>query len=701
MRYARLLILLSAAVVLSATGCERKVTNEITNVVPAEKAAYVGSKACEACHSEVYASFRKTGHPYKLNEADSVQMPGYFPDFVVPLEIPPDLSWGQIDKIIGGFWWKARYIEPQDGGVYIGPDRQYNLIEGYEGFVAYEGTTPGFIDYNCGSCHTTGYQSTGNQEGKSRLIGTWAFNGIQCEECHGPGGLHVNDPHDVAMTVDRSAAACGECHIRDDVQSIPASGGFIKHHEQWNEMFATKHNALECVDCHDPHVGLHPNNPERQNAIINKCENCHLKETQSYAASDLPHYDNGVTCITCHMAKAGKSAVQTGTYEGDIHSHLMVINTSATATLMKNATTANPYLTLEYTCLKTGCHNPSDPANTKAWAAAYADRVHAPNVSDVGSCFTCHSDNDNALLAARQQYDESVHGTGHTSNENRNAAGSTTCEPCHTHEGFLAVVTGVPAVGDNFTRISCFTCHEPHTTGTLALRIKNEVKLGNSVSYDKGNSNVCVACHKSRRNGPTYVQGPTMLTTRFGPHHSDQADMLLGTNAYEFAGYEYEHRPNAHGSDANGCLLCHMNTAAFATSGHTFAMADEENEYENVRGCNTCHGGEVTEFDQGGAQSEVQVLLDSLETLLEDAGLLAWVDEDGDMVLLPTDSLYISNADSIGALFNYMFVREDRSTGVHNFSYAEELLESSIAFMNGDLAGMVADRPTFRTLAAH
>jgi len=61
--------------------------------------------------------------------------------------------------VIGGFWWKARYIN-NEGKIYTGPNRQYNIAT--DAFVAYHDTIPGTKDYTCGGCHTTGYRSEGN-----------------------------------------------------------------------------------------------------------------------------------------------------------------------------------------------------------------------------------------------------------------------------------------------------------------------------------------------------------------------------------------------------------------------------------------------------------------------------------------------------------------------------------------------------------
>lgn len=705
MRYAQMLLLSAVIALMMAAGCERKVTNEITYVVPAGKAAYVGSEACQACHADIYADFIKTGHPSMLATADSVQQAGHFPDYVTALQKPADLAWGDIDRVIGGFWWKANFTDAATGGIYYGPDRLFNPAT--ETLDDYDGTTPGVEEYACAECHTTGYIGEGHQEGKENIVGHWSFDGIQCEACHGAGGDHVADPYKAAMTVDRSSALCGRCHSKGDVSTIQAANGFIKDHQQYNEQFATKHLTLECVDCHNPHVSLHPGNPDRAQGLVNRCENCHLDAVQSYARSALPHYADGVTCIECHMAKADWSAYASGTYEGDVHSHVMVINTDPTASMIASGgSTANPYLTVEYTCLKAGCHNPAVAENTKAWAASNAGQVHPSAAGDAASCFTCHSDDPNtlggALLAARAQYDQSAHGTGETYNENRLGGGSTTCERCHTHEGFVARVTGVPAVGDRFTRIGCFTCHQPHTTGTLELRVENAVTLANGTSFDKGNADICASCHQSRRNAATYVTNNVSLTTHWGPHGSPQSDMLLGTNAYEYDGYEYDNSAHTNVT-GRGCLNCHMAGSAQGTGGHAFYMANEEAGFDNTGGCNTalCHDGDVEDFDYDGKQTEVAGLMSELETLLINAGLLTVIDEGGDPVPEPTDGMVVTNADSSGALYNYLFVKNDHSLGVHNTAYAVGLLQSAIDYLSPAGVPVRVERPRMSTVSAH
>jgi hypothetical protein len=366
-------VIILAGMLVAYMGCERKVVHETdgTGQEPGA-AAYVGSQACDGsdCHAAKYASFIKTGHPFKLNEAEDAQQGSYYP-FTSIASPPPGVSWENVDKVIGGFWWKARFID-NNGFIITGDEVQYNIET--DDWVAYHSGE--VKPYACGPCHMTAYRDTGFQEGKEGLVGVWEFNGIQCEECHGPAGNHIDSPYTVDMVIDRSNEQCGKCHIRGDVNEIPASGGFVKHHEQWNEMAVTKHASIKCVDCHDVHYGLHPLNPERDQGIKFKCENCHYAETETFINSSIDHYDSpiGPDCVDCHMPKAAKSAVgDLSIFTGDIRSHLWRINIDPNANMWNaDSSLANGFLTVDYVCLQ--CH----VGESKSWAASNADEVHVP-----------------------------------------------------------------------------------------------------------------------------------------------------------------------------------------------------------------------------------------------------------------------------------------------------------------------------------
>lgn len=297
--------------------------------------------------------------------------------------------------------------------------------------------------------------------------------------------------------------------------------------------------------------------------------------------------------------------------------------------------------------------------------------------ADFSKCFgTCHSDDYSAsdfIVPFVTQYEESTHGTGETFERN-----SADCSICHTNEGFQEVIASGEAISpSNPSRIGCFTCHEPHTNEDFSLRTADAVALMmGDATYDYGDSNLCANCHQART-----TEWPTEATfeitsSRYGPHHGPQANMLAGAGGYEFAGENY---PNSFHTtamaDADGCVGCHM-AAPYGNQagGHTWALKYlyHGNEEELVAGCNVddCHGeGGFESFDDRDTQTDMAAKLAELKTLLLNLGAIT----DSDSVVTGTYPAAVA-----GAVYNYNFVREDYSLGIHNTRYAKALLDTSI-----------------------
>lgn len=288
------------------------------------------------------------------------------------------------------------------------------------------------------------------------------------------------------------------------------------------------------------------------------------------------------------------------------------------------------------------------------------------------SCFECHSDQNTELVAAEQQWQNSTHASGdHIDRKTASCAG------CHTSEGFLNRVAGVPVVDvPNPTTIHCFTCHAPHTTGNFGLRWTAAAVLKNGVTFDLKDGNLCVACHQSRTDSRT-ITGRVTMTTRFGPHHGPQGDMIIGSNGYQYAGYTYETTQHRTAVD-QACAGCHVLEATNnnVVGGHTFAMRGELDGEEllNTRACFECHGA-LTTFNYNGVQDSVTLYVNELETILTTAGLM----ENG------APKATTTGKDSAGAVWNIMMVKEDQSLGVHNAKYTLGLLKSAIKYMRGEL----------------
>ncbi len=320
--------------------------------------AYVGAEACRSCHQAEYAVFKTSGHGYKLNRVSGA--PPIYPYSAVQ-NPPAGYDWDDILYVIGGFGWKARFIDRQ-GYIITGNAVQWNLETSQ--WVAYEASAVN-KPYDCGPCHTTGYHPAGNQLGLPGLIGTWAEDGITCEACHGPGGQHVLSRQARHIVVDRRSERCGECHTRDAQRRIQASGGFIQHHEQYDEMIAAGHRNLTCVSCHDPHASTKYNPAQ---GVVLDCQTCH-GGIEVYNVGDGAH-----TCVNCHMPFATRTAVTRGQFTGDVRTHIFRINADPDAPQFyqeDGKTFSHGYLTTDFACL--ACHTGRD----RQWAASYAGTIHS------------------------------------------------------------------------------------------------------------------------------------------------------------------------------------------------------------------------------------------------------------------------------------------------------------------------------------
>ncbi len=353
------------------------------NTLAADKSLYAGSAKCASCHQEIYEVYRQSGHPYKIQKIDG--KPPKYPLGTSPgvARPPQGLSWNDVSHVIGGYGWKARFMD-KDGYILTGKEnRQYNLANEELGLTAgwtgYDAKKAPKKPYTCGTCHTTGWTASGadgpHQDGLQGIHGTWAEPGVTCEACHGPAAAHAAKPTQVKLS---TKANCGTCHARGDVKKIDATGGLVKHHEQYEDLLASPHRKKGCLACHDAHAGTKYSRGgfKGQQAT---CIKCH-EEDVKIAVAPEPHRK----CINCHMPFAGKSAVKKtirhkggSIPKGDVRSHIFRIDTDPgwkmftdDGKFVRMGRKGRAYLTVDRVCL--GCHVTKD----KAWAAANAERIH-------------------------------------------------------------------------------------------------------------------------------------------------------------------------------------------------------------------------------------------------------------------------------------------------------------------------------------
>jgi hypothetical protein len=289
------------------------------------------------------------------------------------------------------------------------------------------------------------------------------------------------------------------------------------------------------------------------------------------------------------------------------------------------------------------------------------------------------------ITAKLFQWENSVHATG--GHYERNQA---SCAICHTSQGFLEVAgTGATTAGADVQDPlpqNCYTCHQIHQTYTQedwALTTTDPVTFWvKGETADIGKGNLCINCHQARIPNPALpepgVDGTNNLTNkRYGPHHGSQGVMFTGNAGYEVAGSE-SYANGAHTNLVqNACITCHMAEVDGGRNagGHTFRVISEGGSL-NTNGCIQCHTDEgelLTLVDE--TQAEIEDLLLQLGTRMNELGIL---DDELEYAVVPNELTNVQ----LGVLWNYQYVKEDKSFGVHNGKYARALLKNSLAALN-------------------
>jgi hypothetical protein len=299
----------------------------------------------------------------------------------------------------------------------------------------------------------------------------------------------------------------------------------------------------------------------------------------------------------------------------------------------------------------------------------------------------------------------SIHGSGANVDYTSRPAPND-CQRCHNQEGFITWInTGtIPANAGNAKAIGCFACHNPHELGNMDRRTVAPVIMKTGATFNVGGANLCANCHQARETPALIADNFTITSSRFGPHHGPQGDLLIATVGYEaIPGFTPGVTTTHKDAITNGCIGCHMSYAntheGYDVGGHSWNMRDEATPPNSLAaGCKTpaCHGAGTLAFGNAtstepfdfkladttaaddwdmdgvkeGYQSEMEGMLDSLAILL-----------DLQNILNPATGLAVTgpyaDGDLVGAYWNYNLVEEDRSLGIHNWEYTSMLIKAS------------------------
>jgi len=340
-------------------------------------AHYVGMQTCRGCHESVYETFIQTGMGQSFGMATKEKTAADFsPAHAIVYDSALDYYYKpywdhdslyimeyrvegrdtvhkriqEVNYIVGSGQHTNSHIFNTNGYLYQAPitfytqKHRWDLAPGFE-----KGANSRFqrlIEIECMSCHNGYPDFVSNSENKYTAIKT----GIDCERCHGPGSLHVqerqnNTPVDTSKNPDYSIVnprrlstelqnnVCQRCHLQgiavlNDGKSFFDFHPGMKLSEVMNvfmpeyegaqdKMIMASHvermkksqcylqsGKMSCITCHNPHVSV-KFTPRAQ--YLNACQGCHGNVNGQHTCSEAPQVRAAKNndCVTCHMPHNG------------------------------------------------------------------------------------------------------------------------------------------------------------------------------------------------------------------------------------------------------------------------------------------------------------------------------------------------------------------------------------------------------------
>jgi hypothetical protein len=299
-------------------------------------------------------------------------------------------------------------------------------------------------------------------------------------------------------------------------------------------------------------------------------------------------------------------------------------------------------------------------------------------------------------------------GSAHGQDPPAAAVATPSCRSCHTARGFLDTVSGDPPeeITAGAPGATCAACHDPHSAANPAqVRIFGTVALAGGSAYNGGRAATCLVCHQSGVGDPVAYAGANN-----GPPCATQADMIATRGAVEYTGSysdsfhartSFRLRPFTGDPDdsdtPDSCVICHMAPAPAPPlendlGEHSVRM--RMGATSNLSSCTPCHPT-LTTFDRvigedfdgdgriDGVQTEVRRLMQNLASAIfaaDTGGAVTQPDGPGTPMLV---SAAPTTAALREAVFNYNFAAIDGSSGIHNTTYAVQVLQRTYGALTG------------------
>ncbi len=376
MRTFLLCLVLSCSIGL-LTHCEKR-TDGVAADDPwlnrSDTVSYVGMETCRLCHADKHGTFIHTGMGLSFDHATRSKSAALFDAHALVYDSASNFYYKpfwqgehlmimefrledgdtihkrteRIDYIIGSGQHTNSHLLQVNGYMYQAPitfytqKQQWDLAPGMSG--GFNSRFSRVIEAECMTCHNGLPELVSGSVNKYAKVPT----GIDCERCHGPGGLHVARVSngivvDTATDIDYSIVnprhlsvelqnqLCMRCHLQGvNVLNTGSSffdfkpGDHISDH--WNVFLPVYDGAndkflmasqadrmlqskcylqtqqLSCITCHNPHITV---KDTPRDAFNVSCRNCHNTPDRSCSAPIAERNSNLDDCSSCHIPKSG------------------------------------------------------------------------------------------------------------------------------------------------------------------------------------------------------------------------------------------------------------------------------------------------------------------------------------------------------------------------------------------------------------
>jgi predicted CXXCH cytochrome family protein len=339
----------------------------MAGMLPAQEAAFVGSRVCAGCHRAIYLSYMRTDMGRSMRRASDLELP-----------TPVDLEHAHLHRRFRVFWqgnklYQSEYAVDASGNQVFDDihEIEFAIGSGVNGFsfVVRRGNylfeaplsyyakssqwdfSPGYESADLGFSRPVAATCVGCHSGRARLIAgrdglydNVPFDelAIGCENCHGPGALHVAQRKPSAIVNPArlpprlAEEICVICHQMGDARvvvsgkrlsdfrpgmwssevvaifKLPSSqaepSDLLEHPTamRTSRCFRASGGKLSCLTCHDPHAT--PVRTEAAAYYRSKCFTCHADASCGVPQSERQQRAAN-NCIACHMPKRDVTVV--------------------------------------------------------------------------------------------------------------------------------------------------------------------------------------------------------------------------------------------------------------------------------------------------------------------------------------------------------------------------------------------------------